>query len=135
MPSHLVKHQVVLSDDLRADLKRLTRQSPVVAARKRWTTILLFADHTHSDGRHTDEEIAAEVGLSARQLERVRKRFVRDGPGSTLTRAPRPDAGWPRSSTARPRPTWSPSAAPTRRTGTTTGRSHSSATTWPGSRS
>lgn len=96
MPDHVIKHQVTLTAEQRADLDRLTRQSSVGVARKRWATVLLLADDAHPDGRHTDEQIAAEVGLSIRQLERVRKRFVQDGMGATLTRAPRSDAGVPK---------------------------------------
>ncbi len=39
MPSHVIKHQVVLSAEQRADLERLTRPSSVGVARKRWATI------------------------------------------------------------------------------------------------
>ena len=107
MPDHVIKHQVTLTAEQRADLERLTRQTSVGVAKKRWATILLLADDAHPDGRHTDEQIATEVGLSVRQLERVRKRFVREGMGATLVRAPGPTpGGCPRSSTARPRPTW-----------------------------
>ncbi|HEX4608186.1 MAG TPA: helix-turn-helix domain-containing protein [Urbifossiella sp.] len=96
MPDHVIKHKVTLSADQRADLDRVTRQSSVGVAKKRWATILLLADDAHPDGGRTDEEIAAEVGLSVRQLERIRKRFVRDGMGTTLVRATRSDAGVPK---------------------------------------
>jgi hypothetical protein len=96
MPSHIIKHQIILSDEQRAELDRLTRQCSVGVAKKRWAIILLLADEAHPDGRYTDEEIAAEVGLSVRQLERVRKKFVREGMGAALTRAARSDAGVPK---------------------------------------
>jgi hypothetical protein len=96
MPDHVIEHQVTLTAEQRAGLDRLTRRSSVGVATRRWATILLLADDAHPDGRHTDEQIAAEVGLSVRQLERVRKRFVREGMGATLVRAPRSDAGVPK---------------------------------------
>jgi hypothetical protein len=96
MPDHIIKHQVILTDDQRADLERTTRQSSVGVAKRRWATILLLADEAHPGGRRTDEEIADEVGVSVRQLERVRKRFVRDGFGAALTRTTRSDAGVPK---------------------------------------
>lgn len=96
MPKTIAKHQIILTDDQRAELAATTRRSSVGVARKRWATILLLADHAHTDGQHTDEQIATHVGLSVRQIERVRKRFVREGMGATLVRAPRSDAGVPK---------------------------------------
>jgi hypothetical protein len=64
MPGHLIKHQVILTDGQRADLERITGQSSVGVARRRWATILLLADEAHSGGRRTDEEIADEAADS-----------------------------------------------------------------------
>jgi hypothetical protein len=47
----------------------LTRQTSIGVARRRWATILLLADAAHPDGQHPDEQIAAVVGLSVRQLD------------------------------------------------------------------
>jgi hypothetical protein len=96
MPKSIAKHQILLSEEQRAELERITRQSSVGVAKRRWATILLLADEAHPDGRHTDEQIAVEVQLSIRQLERIRKKFVRDGYGATLVRATRSDAGVPK---------------------------------------
>lgn len=96
MSKTVAKHKVVLSPGQRADLDRITRRTAVGVATKRWATILLLADEDHPDGRRTDEEIADQVGLSVRQLERVRKRFARDGLDPALTRATRSDAGVPK---------------------------------------
>ena len=96
MSKTIAKHKVVLSADQRADLERITRQTSVGVAKKRWATILLRADEAHPDGRRTDEEIADEVQLSVRQLERVRKKFAQTGFDPTLTRATRSDARIPK---------------------------------------
>jgi hypothetical protein len=96
MPNPGNKHQINLSTDQRAELEAITRQSSVGVAKKRWATILLLADAAHPDGRHTDLDIAEEVGVSVRQLERIRKKFVADGFGATLARKPRHDTGVPK---------------------------------------
>ncbi len=96
MPKFTTKHKVVLSDEQRAELERLTRQSSIGVAKKRWATILLLADEAHPEGQHTDEQIAAEVAVSIRQLERIRKKFVLGGVDQSLVRATRCDAGVPK---------------------------------------
>lgn len=96
MSRTIAKHKVVLSAEQRADLERITRQTSVGVAKKRWATILLLADEAHPDGRRTDEEIADEVQLSIRQLERTRKKFAQTGFDPTLARATRSDAGIPK---------------------------------------
>jgi transposase len=74
----------------------MVRQSSIGVARKRWATILLHADEAHPDGGDTDEEIAAEVGISVRHIERLRKKFALGGLGATLVRKTRRDAGVPK---------------------------------------
>jgi hypothetical protein len=96
MPKSTAKHKVILTLDQRADLERMTRQSSIGVAKKRWATILLLADESHPDGHKTDEQIAVEVSVSVRQLERIRKKFALSGMDSTLARATRCDAGVPK---------------------------------------
>lgn len=96
MASPNKRHKVSLTAEQRADLERIVRQTSVGVARKRWATILLRADEDHPEGGRTDEEIADEVGVSVRQLERLRKKFVAKGFGATLERTPRSDAGVPK---------------------------------------
>ena len=90
------KHKVTLTDEQHADLRRITRQTSVGVATKRWATILLLANDAHPDGRQTDEQIADHVGLSIRHLQRVRKRFATHGLDASLVRATRSDAGVPK---------------------------------------
>jgi Homeodomain-like domain len=96
MSSPATKHKVVLTDDQHAELHRLLRQTSIGVARKRWATILLLANEAHSDGRKTDEVIAADVGISLRHLGRLRKKFVAHGFDATLARSTRSDAGVPK---------------------------------------
>jgi hypothetical protein len=96
MSSPVTKHKVILTDEQHADLHRILRQTSVGVAKKRWATILLLANEAHPDGHHTDEAIAAQVGLSVRHLQRVRKKFVTRGCDGTLVRSPRSDAGVPK---------------------------------------
>jgi transposase len=96
MSQRAPKHKVILTADQRADLERMTRQGSIGVARKRWATILLRADEDHPDGGRPDVEIAEEVGVSVRQLERIRKRFAQNGFDATLIRSTRCDAGVPK---------------------------------------
>jgi transposase len=96
MPNPRKTHAIRLTPAQRAELERMLRQGSIGVAKKRWATILLLADDDHPEGGQTDEAIADEVGVSVRQLERVRKKFVTEGLAATLVRAPRSDAGVPK---------------------------------------
>ena len=96
MAKSIIKHKVILTAEQRADLERMLRQSSIGVAKKRWATILLRADQDHPDGGDTDEQIADEVGISVRHLERIRKKFALGGFDAALARKPRSDAGIPK---------------------------------------
>ena len=68
---------------------------PRCSAKNRWANILLLANEAHPDGHKADEVIAADVGLSVRHLQRLRKTFATHGFDATLVRATRSDAGVP----------------------------------------
>lgn len=87
------KYCVLLSPETRAELERIARQTSVGVAKVRRSKILLMADEAQSGGGFTDWEIAEEVGLSERQVVRIRQKFVKSGLQPTLTRATRSDAG------------------------------------------
>jgi hypothetical protein len=74
----------------------MVRRTSIGVAKKRWATILLLADDAHPDGRRTDEQIALVVGVSVRQLERIRKKAALDGLDAALVRSPRSDACVPK---------------------------------------
>ena len=96
MASPNKRHKVSLTPDQRGELERTVRKTSIGVAKKRWATILLLADQDHPDGGRTDQQISAEVGVSVRQLERLRKKCAAEGFGATLERAPRSDAGVPK---------------------------------------
>jgi len=87
------KYKVELSAVARRELEAVVRQSSAGVARVRWARILLMADEAHAEGRRCDWEIAEAVGISERQVVRIRQKFVREGALATLTRSTRSDAG------------------------------------------
>ena len=93
MPDLSKKFRVLLTPDLRAEFEAMVRKKSLGTAKIRRATVLLMADEAHSEGGFHDWEIAEEVGLCERQIVRIRQKFVKAGPQSTLTRAIRSDAG------------------------------------------
>lgn len=73
------KFHVFLDPEVRDGLEALCRQQRVPAAKARRATILLMADEAHAEGFRADWEIAEVVGLSERQVVRIRQKFVREG--------------------------------------------------------
>ena len=93
MPNSPFKHKIILTDEQRAELERVVRQSSVGVARKRWAQVMLMSDEAHLEGRKLDTEISETLGISLRQLSRIRKKFVELGFEASLGRQPRKDAG------------------------------------------
>lgn len=89
------KVEVVLSDEQRQDLEGLVRNGTAPARRVRQARILLMADEDRREGRNPDWYISECVGVSERQVCRIRQRFVREGLEPTLNRKTRSDAGVP----------------------------------------
>jgi hypothetical protein len=87
---------VELTEQERRELQSIVRRQSVGAATQRRARILLLADSSHPDGRRTDETIAELVGLSARQVVRIRQKFVRERGAESVQelceRRPRPPA-------------------------------------------
>lgn len=73
------KLRVNLSDPQRQELEKLCRRQTVGAAKVRRARVLLMSDENHADGRRRDWEIADTVGISERQVVRIRQTFVRSG--------------------------------------------------------
>lgn len=90
------KLKVELTAAERRELEAIVRRQSVGAAVQRRARILLLSDRNHPDGRRIDANIAELVGLSERQVVRIRQRFVRErGTQSvveTCERKPRPAA-------------------------------------------
>lgn len=93
MSNSPIKMRVLLSAEQRAELLQVARKTSNGVAKVRRATILLMADQAHSDGGFSDKQIAEEVGLSERQVVRIRQKFVKTGVQPALARAIRNDAG------------------------------------------
>lgn len=91
-----VKLEVVLDDEQRRQLEALVRSGKAAARRVRHARILLMADEDRREGRRPDWYIAECVGISERQVCRIRQRFVREGLEPVLQRQTRSDAGVPK---------------------------------------
>lgn len=83
------KKKVELTPEQRAELSAICRQQSVAASKLRRARVLLLSDQNDPDGRRRDWEIAEIVGLSERQVIRIRRQFVSEGV-SALERKPRP---------------------------------------------
>jgi hypothetical protein len=79
MPATNEKLEVRLTPETRTELAAFVRKGDSPAAKVRRARILLLSDRDHVDGRRTDGTIAEIVGLSERQVCRIRQAFVREG--------------------------------------------------------
>jgi len=80
MPHANQKLEVCLTDEERSELEALCRKGTVPAAKLRHARVLLLADEDRRGAaRNPDWYIAQVVGLSERQVVRVRRKFFRDG--------------------------------------------------------
>ena len=77
------KYEVSLDDGQRSELERLVRSGESPARKLLHARVLLKAD----EGQ-TDQEVAESVEVSVRTVERVRRRFVGQGPGAALVPKP-----------------------------------------------
>jgi len=96
MPHTNRKVEVCLDDDTREELQVLVRSGTAPARKVRNARVLLMADEDRREGRRPDWYIAERVGVSERQVCRIRQQFARDGMGPTLERQRRSDAGIPK---------------------------------------
>lgn len=90
------KLKVGLTAAERVALQALVRQQSIAAGKQRRARVLLLSDVNHPEGRRTDANIAELVGLSERQVIRIRQRFCRERDGQSVEQAcerkPRPPA-------------------------------------------
>ena len=80
---------VDLTEEERVQLEALTRRGKAPARKIAHARVLLLA----SEGRLTDDQIAAATGTSRSLVERTRKRFVLSGLDVALWDKPRPGRG------------------------------------------
>lgn len=93
MPQSNAKLEVVLPAELREQLEALVRKSGAPARQVRNARILLMADEDRREGRRPDWYIAECVGVSERQVVRIRQKYVREGLTIALERKPRSAPG------------------------------------------
>jgi len=95
MPHPNRKVEVCLDEPVRRELQAVVRSGSAPASRVRKARVLLLADEDRREGHRPDWYVAERVGISERQVCRIRQQFVREGLTTTLTRQRRSDAGTP----------------------------------------
>ena len=90
MPRSNQKVEVRLTVEQRKELQAICCGQSVAAAKVRRARILLMSDQDHADGRRRDWEIADAVGISLRQVVRIRQQFVKECRLEVVERKPRP---------------------------------------------
>jgi hypothetical protein len=93
MAGRPIKQEVHLTGQQRDELGRAARAPGSTLLQARRARVLLLADADHPEGRRTDLQVAAIVGLTEKQVKRIRWKFAAEGPGPTLARKRRSDAG------------------------------------------
>lgn len=93
MAGRPVKQEVHLTAEQREEFLRVARAPGSTLLQARRARVLLLADADHPEGRRPDRQIGEAVGLTEKQVKRVRWKFVAEGPGATLARKRRSDAG------------------------------------------
>ena len=84
------KQEVRLTSKQREELEGLVRKGAAPVSKRRHARILLMADDDRrGEARNPDWYIAQVVGLSERQVVRVRRRFCQEGFASCLARKQR----------------------------------------------
>ena len=96
MAQQVRKWVVELTTEQREELAQVVRSQKTTVLVVKRARILLLADAVHPEGRRTDEYIAEAVGLTRRQVQRVRLKYLQQGLSTTLKREVRSDRGIPK---------------------------------------
>lgn len=96
MAQQVRKWVVRLPVEQRAELEQVVRSQNASALVSRRAKILLLADADHPEGRRTDDDIGERLGMTRRQVQRVRLKFLQQGLSTTLKRQSRSDRGTPK---------------------------------------
>lgn len=96
MTNRVRKYVVRLTSDQRAELEAVVRSQKASALVAKRARVLLLSDADHPEGRRTDSQIAELVGMTEKQVKRIRQKCVQQGLGATLKRQTRSDAGVPK---------------------------------------
>jgi transposase len=83
------KFRIALEIEERAALEGLVSKGKAAGRKLTHARILLLADASHGEA-HTDEDIIAALGTSAKTVARVRKRFVTEGIEAAVDHGPQP---------------------------------------------
>lgn len=83
-------YPVVLSPEQRDRLTDLTRNGHAPVKKVRHARVLLLSDRDRPGGRLTRDRVAEQVDMHVNTVDRIRKRFVREGEAPALDRKPRP---------------------------------------------
>ncbi len=96
MADYVRKHVARLTSEQRVELEAVVRSQKASALVAKRARILLLTDADHPEGRRTDSQIAELVGMTGKQVKRIRLKYVQQGLGTTLKRQTRSDAGVPK---------------------------------------
>ncbi|MCA8989339.1 MAG: IS630 family transposase [Planctomycetaceae bacterium] len=96
MGQQVRKWVVELSVEQRAELQKTARSQKCSSLMVKRARVLLLSDVSHPEGRRTDEQIAALVGMTRRQVQRIRSKFSHEGLEATTRRKVRSDQGTPK---------------------------------------
>ena len=81
------RYRVTLTRQEREELQQMIRKGKSAASKLAHARILLLADESKDAPARTDQQIASALNLSTRTVERVRERFVEQGPEAALVPA------------------------------------------------
>ena len=82
-------NNVKLPREEREKLTRLTLGGTIGVRKLNRVKILLLADENHKSGQKTDKEIAEKLGTSMATVERIRRKYVKEGLEGALNERPR----------------------------------------------
>jgi transposase len=86
----MAKYRVTLTPEERDVLQHMVRKGKAAARKLAHARILLLADEAENRQGATDEEIIEALGVGARTVSRVRKKFVTEGLEPAITPRPQP---------------------------------------------
>ena len=82
-------YRVYLADDQRERLEQITRNGNAPAKKIQHARVLLLSDHNRPDGAWTRDRIGEALQMHVNTVDRIRKKFVREGEQPAINRKPR----------------------------------------------
>lgn len=74
-----IRYRVTLTKEERSDLERMTKDGKTPAKRFLNARALLLCDASDGEARWTVAQVAEALGVTARTIEHLKRRFVEDG--------------------------------------------------------